>query len=468
MDKPWGGRFSENTDSFVEEFTESVSFDRELALHDVALSRAHAKALRDAGVISEEDLRKILQGLDVIESEIREGKFPWRREREGKFPWRRELEDVHMNIEKRLRELSGESGAKIHTGRSRNDQVATDEKLYIKEKTEEILDDLHRLRKTLLRLAEKTIDLIMPSYTHLQRAQPIRAGHYFLAFREVFLKDAERFSDLLRRTDDLPLGSGAVAGVDFPVDRFGVALDLGFSRLTRNSLYATAERDFIVEFLFICALTGLHLSRLAEDLILWSSEEFNFIDLPDRLCTGSSIMPQKKNPDLLELIRGKSGRLVGNLTTLMVVLKGLPTAYNRDLQEDKEPLFDSVKTLTGSLTAMRKVLEGLEFKEEVLAKFRGGFTLMTDVANYLVEKGIPFRKSHEIAGKITAYLIEKGKVPEDLTLKDLKNFSPAFEEDILGILSARQSADRKRSFGGTSYEDLVKRIEVAKREEGIS
>ena len=308
----------------------------------------------------------------------------------------------------------------------------------------------------------------MPSYTHLQRAQPIRASHYFLAFREMFLRDAERFSDLLRRVDELPLGSGAVAGVDFDLDRFYTARELGFSKIIRNSIQATSDRDFIAETLFACAQAGIHLSRLAEDLIIWASEEFGFAILPDRLCTGSSIMPQKKNPDVLELIRGKAGRLTGNLVSLLMVMKGLPSSYNRDLQEDKEPLFDSLKTLKGCIKGMTKVLEGLELNVSRVQEASGGFLLMTDVANYLVRKGIPFRKAHEIAGKITAYLLDKGKKLEDITLEELRMFSDSFEEDVLQKLTPDRSADKRRVFGGTAKEEILRRIEVAKREEGIS
>ena len=458
MDKPWGGRFSEETDSFVEEFTESVSFDRELALQDIALSRAHARSLKEAGVMSKEELEKVLKSLDEIEREIKE----------GRFNWRRDLEDVHMNIERRLTELAGPAGAKIHTARSRNDQIATDERLYLREKILSLLEELGGLRRTLVKRAEESLGLITPSYTHLQRAQPIRLAHYFLAFREMFLKDTDRLVDFLRRLDELPLGSGAVAGVDFAIDRFTVARELGFSRISRNSLQATSDRDFILEALFISAQIGLHLSRLAEDLILWSTEEFGFVSLPDSLCTGSSIMPQKKNPDLLELVRGKTGRLIGNLVSLMVVLKGLPTAYNRDLQEDKEPLFDSLRTLDGSLKALRKILDGLEFNEERLKASAGGFTLITDLANYLVRKGLPFRKAHEIAGKITAYLLEKGKKPEDLSLQELRTFSDLFDKEALELMSPERSADMRISFGGTAREEVIRRLDVAKREEGIS
>jgi len=457
MEKPWSGRFSEGTDEFVEEFTESVSFDRELALEDIRQDIAHVRTLWRAGVLSEEEAERIIEGLKEIEKDIRE----------GKFEWKRELEDVHMNIEAELIRRIGEVGGKLHTGRSRNDQVTTDERLYLKREIEEIVGLLKALRKTLVRLAEKSIDVVVPAYTHLQRAQPIRLAHYFLAFREMFLKDTERFMDCYRRVDGLSLGSGAVAGVDFPLDRHYTAELLGFNRLVRNSIYATADRDFLAEFLFVCALTGTHLSRLSEDLIIWSSEEFGYIDLPDKLCTGSSIMPQKKNPDVLELIRGKTGRLYGNLISLMTVLKGLPTAYNRDLQEDKEPLFDSVRTLKGSLIGMRKILEGLSIREQNMLRNAGGFVLATDLANYLVLKGVPFRKAHHVVGSVVSYCMEKGKKLEDITLEELKNFSELFEEDVFNLLSPEAVADRRKTYGGTSRERILEMLEVAKREEGL-
>ncbi|RLJ70901.1 argininosuccinate lyase [Hydrogenivirga caldilitoris] len=457
MEKPWSGRFSEETDEFVEEFTESVSFDRELALEDIRQDIAHVRTLQKAGILSEEETKKIIEGLKGIEKDIRE----------GKFEWKRELEDVHMNIEAELIKRVGDVGGKLHTGRSRNDQVATDERLFLKKETEEIINLLKELRKALVITARNSIDLILPAYTHLQRAQPIRLAHYFLAFREMFLKDTERFLDCYRRIDELPLGSGAVAGVDFPIDRHYTAELLGFNKIVRNSIYATADRDFIAEFLFVCALTGMHLSRLAEDLIIWSSEEFSYVDLPDKLCTGSSIMPQKKNPDVLELIRGKTGRLYGNLLSLLTVLKGIPTAYNRDLQEDKEPLFDSVKTLKGSLIGIRKVIEGLSFKEHKMYPNAGNFVLITDVANYLALKGIPFRKAHHIAGSIVAYLIEKGKRLEDITLEELRSFSELFEEDVFNLFKPENVADRRKTYGGTAREQITKLIEVALREEGL-
>ncbi len=457
MEKPWSGRFSEGTDEFVEEFTESVSYDRELALEDIEQNIAHVKTLLKAGVLKEEEAKELIKGLKEIKKDIEE----------GNFEWKRELEDVHMNIEAELTKRIGELGGKLHTGRSRNDQVTTDEKLFLKREAQEIVELLKSLRRVLVSLAQRSVDVILPAYTHLQRAQPIRFAHYFLAYREGFLKDTERFLDCYRRIDELTLGSGAVAGVDFPLDRFYTAQLLGFSRVARNSLYATSDRDFIAEFLFVCAITGMRLSRLAEDLIIWSSEEFSYVELPDKLCTGSSIMPQKKNPDVLELIRGKTGRLYGNLISLLTVLKGLPTAYNRDLQEDKEPLFDSVKTLKGSLVGMRKVLEGLQVRADRMLSNAGNFVLITDVANYLASKGVPFRKAHHIAGSIVSYLLEKGKRLEEMSLEEFKNFSDLFEEDIFEILTPEKVADRRKTYGGTSKEEVLRIIEVAKREEGM-
>ncbi len=457
MSKPWSGRFSEETDEFVEEFTESISFDKELAPEDIKQNIAHVKTLFKAGVITEEERDKLIEGLESIRKELKE----------GKVSWKRELEDVHMNIEALLTKKLGKVGGKLHTGRSRNDQVTTDERLFLKKEIREILNLLKRLRVSLIKLAESSLDILLPAYTHLQRAQPIRLSHYFLAYREMFLKDSERFSDAYRRFDELTLGSGAVAGVDFPLDRFFTASELGFNKLTRNSMYATADRDFIAEFLFCCATAGMHLSRLSEDLILWASEEFNYVELPDKLCTGSSIMPQKKNPDVLELIRGKTGRLYGNLINLLTLLKALPMAYNRDLQEDKEPAFDSLRTLKGSLVGMIKVLEGLEVKPQSMRKNAGNFVLITDVANYLAQKGMPFREAHEVAGKIVAYLIEKGKRLEDMSLEEFKAFSELFDEGVLELLKPEKIADRRKTFGGTSKDEVLRIIETAKREEGI-
>ncbi|NPA14294.1 MAG: argininosuccinate lyase [Aquificae bacterium] len=453
--KPWGGRFSESTDQFVEEFTESVSFDRELAQVDIQQSIAHTKTLLKAGVLTTEEAQKLIEGLNQILEEIKK----------GNFQWKRELEDVHMNIEKELTNRIGRVGGKLHTARSRNDQVATDERLYLKEQIEEILNLLKDLRRELTKKAQQTVDIIVSGYTHLQKAQPIRLAHWFLAYREMFVRDTQRFLDVYRRLDSCPLGSGALAGVDFPLDRFYTAENLNFARVSRNSMDATADRDFLLEFLNACNITMLHLSRLAEDLIIWASEEFGYVDLPDKLCTGSSIMPNKKNPDVLELIRGKTGRVLGDYVALSTVMKGLPMSYNRDLQEDKEPVFDAIRTLKGSLVGMKKIIEGLKPKKDRMEENAGNLTLATDLANYLVQKGVPFREAHHIVGSLVAYVVQKGKRMEELTLEELKQFSDLFEEDALELLKPHVVADRRITYGGTAKERIKEQIENALKED---
>jgi len=447
--KLWGGRFSESTDAFVEEFTESISFDKELALYDIKGSIAHAKMLGKQGIIPQEDTEKIIKGLQEIEQEIKE----------NKFVWKKEFEDVHMNIEKALTDKIGEAGGKLHTGRSRNDQVITAFRLYLKENTQDIINLLEDLQRKLLEKAKEYIDVVMPAYTHLQRAQPIRTAHYFIAYLEMFQRDKERFIDNLKRIDMLPLGSGAVAGVDFPIDRGYVAKELGFGQIMRNSIDATSSRDFALEFLSNCAICIANMSRFSEDMIIYSSSEFSFVELPDKLTTGSSIMPQKKNPDVLELIRGKTGRVYGNLISLLTVIKGLPLAYNRDLQEDKEPVFDSVKTIKGSIIGITKIVEGLKLNKEKTQLAAGGFALATDLANYLAEKGVPFRQAHHIVGSIVGYLVNQGRELESITLEELKQFSPLFEEDALKLLSSFVVADRRKSLGGTAKEQILSQIE---------
>ncbi|WP_457624787.1 argininosuccinate lyase [Persephonella sp.] len=447
-EKLWGGRFSESTDRFVEEFTESVSFDKELALYDIKGSIAHARMLGKQGIISQEDAEKIIKGLEEIRKEIEE----------GRFRWKKELEDVHMNIEKALTEKIGSAGGKLHTGRSRNDQVITAFRLYLKEQTEDIINLLILLKKALLEKAKETVDIVMPAYTHLQRAQPIRMAHYFLAYLEIYNRDEERFRDALKRIDQMPLGSGALAGVDFPVDRSMTAKELGFSDIMRNSLDATASRDAVIEFLSDAAICMSNLSRQSEDLIIWNSAEFSFVELPDKLTTGSSIMPQKKNPDVLELIRGKTGRVYGDLVALLTVVKGLPMAYNRDLQEDKEPVFDAVRTLKGSIIGMTKIIEGLKPKKDKMEKAAGGFSLTTDLANYLVRKGMPFRQAHHVVGQIVAYLTKQGRELESITLEELRKFSDLFEEDALKILDPYYVADARKSYGGTAKERVLEQI----------
>ncbi len=455
QNKPWGGRFSESTDQFVEEFTESVSFDRELAEVDIRQSLAHTETLKRAGVLSDEEAGAIKRGLLSILEDIKA----------GRFEWKRELEDVHMNIERELINRIGRVGGKLHTARSRNDQVATDFRLYLKEQIKEILELLKALRKALTQKATESVDIVVSGYTHLQKAQPIRLAHWFLAYREMFVRDTQRFADAYRRLDASPLGSGALAGVDFPLDRFFTAERLGFTRVLRNSLEATADRDFAVEFLNACNITMLHLSRLAEDLIIWASEEFGYVDLPDKLCTGSSIMPNKKNPDVLELIRGKAGRVLGDYVALSTVIKGLPMAYNRDLQEDKEPVFDAVRTLKGSLVGVRKIIKGLKPRKERMEENAGNLTLATDLANYLVQKGVPFREAHHIVGSLVGYVLERGKRMEELTLEELKKFSDLFGENALELLKPSVVADRRKTYGGTAKESILKQLENAKGED---
>ncbi|WP_456382683.1 argininosuccinate lyase [Persephonella sp.] len=446
--KLWGGRFSEGTDAFVEEFTESVSFDKELALYDIKGSIAHARMLGKQGIIPQEDAEKIIKGLEEIKREIEE----------GRFQWKKELEDVHMNIEKALTERIGEAGGRLHTGRSRNDQVITAFRLYLKEETQNIIQLLRELKKALLEKAKENVDIVMPAYTHLQRAQPVRLAHYFLAYLEAYNRDEERFSDTLKRIDQMPLGSGALAGVDFPIDREQTARELGFSEIMRNSMDATASRDVVIEFLSDAAICMSNLSRQSEDLIIWNSAEFSFVELPDKLTTGSSIMPQKKNPDVLELIRGKTGRVYGSLVALLTVVKGLPMAYNRDLQEDKEPVFDAVRTLKGSIIGMTKIIQGLKPRKDVMEKAAGGFALATDLANYLVRKGMPFRQAHHVVGQIVGYLTQQNRELESITLEELREFSDLFDEDALSILSPYHVADARNSYGGTAREQILKQI----------
>jgi len=456
--KLWGGRFKESTDKLVEKFTESVSFDKRLALVDIAGSIAHAEMLRKQGIISKEEAEKIIKGLEEIQKEVEE----------GKFQWKEELEDVHMNIEKRLTEKIGEAGGKLHTARSRNDQVATDTRLWVRKETNEILKLLKELRKSFVEQAEKHINVIMPGYTHLQIAQPVLYSHHMLAYYEMFKRDAERFKDTLKRVNVSPLGSAALAGTSYPIDREYTARLLGFDAVTRNSLDAVSDRDFVAETIFNCAMVMMHLSRLSEELILWSTEEFNFIELPDAFCTGSSIMPQKKNPDVSELTRGKTGRVYGDLIAILTILKGLPLAYNRDMQEDKEPLFDAVDTVKLSLKVNAKIVKNMKPKpERMREQARKGFSLATDVADYLAKKGIPFRKAHEIVGKLVNYCLENRKNLEELTLSELKQFSEAFEKDLLTLMNVESSVNSRNVIGGTATERVKEEIQRIKKEEGF-
>ncbi len=456
--KPWGGRFTEATASSAEIFSASIHFDMRLYRHDIAGSKAHAKMLAKVGLINGSELEQILVGLTEIEAEIES----------NTFVFRPELEDIHMNVEKALVEKVGQAGEKLHTARSRNDQVALDMRLYLREESLHVIGLLSDLQKGFVGMAREYLGLLMPGYTHLQRAQPVLLSHHLLAYFEMFKRDKQRLSDCLKRINVLPLGSGALAGTSLPIDRDFVAKELGFPEVSANSMDAVSDRDFIVEFLAACGLIQIHLSRFSEELVLWTCQEFNFVEIADRYCTGSSIMPQKKNPDMPELIRGKSGRVVGNLMTVLTVLKGLPMTYNRDLQEDKEPVFDTVDTVNQSLTVMAELLSGLSFNRETLEHAtETGFMTATDLAEYLVRKNIPFRQAHSIVGKAVAFCIENTKELTDLTLEELQVFSDVIAEDVFGVLGAEGSANSRNTSGGTGITQVEKALESAEAELGI-
>lgn len=436
-----GGRFAEDTDAFVEEFTASVQFDQRMAQQDIEGSRAHATMLAKQGIISEQDKSDILRGLDEISAEIAA----------GTFPWSVALEDVHMNIEARLTEKVGMAGKRLHTGRSRNDQVATDIRLYLRSAMDEISAEIDRLLEGLLGQAETYADAVMPGFTHLQTAQPVTVGHHLMAWFEMLLRDADRLRDCRRRMNVLPLGAAALAGTSYPIDRHFSADQLGFSAPAENSLDAVSDRDFAIEFCADAAILMMHLSRISEELVLWSSAQFNFIDLPDRFCTGSSIMPQKKNPDVPELIRGKSGRVYGHLFSLMTLMKSQPLAYNKDNQEDKEPLFDTVDTLLGSLRAFADMVPAIGFRRAVMreAALRG-FSTATDLADYLVKKGLPFRDAHEVVGQAVRLGLETNRDLAEMELAELRQFSDDIEQDVFGVLSLEGSVSSRNHFGGTA------------------
>ncbi len=453
--KPWGGRFKAETNKLVEEFGESVSFDKKLALYDIRGSIAHARMLGKVGILTQEETRLIIQGLEEIAREIRE----------GRFVWRKELEDVHMNIEAALREKIGPVAGKLHTARSRNDQVVTDVRLFLRDVADQVVERLRYLRKVLVKKARENMAVLMPGFTHLQHAQPVLFAHHLMAYYEMFRRDTQRFCAVRREINVCPLGSAALAGTPFPIDREMVAQELGFEAISRNSMDAVSDRDFILSFLSAAAITFVHLSRLMEEIILWMSPEFSFIDLPDELCTGSSIMPQKKNPDVAELIRGKTGRVFGNLLSLLTVLKGLPLTYNRDLQEDKEPLFDTCETLLSALSLSTLLIEGLQVKAERMRKAcEEGHLTATDLADYLVLKGIPFRDAHHLVGQIVAYCEEKGCKLWELSLEELRNFSPEIAEDVFEWLTLEGSVSRRKVKGGTAPERVQEALLEAEKE----
>ncbi|MEE8329875.1 MAG: argininosuccinate lyase [Thermodesulfovibrionia bacterium] len=454
MKKPWAGRFKEKTEKAVEVFTSSISFDKRLWEYDINGSIAHAKMLKKQKIISSKDAGAILQGLNNIKQEIES----------GRFNFTDNMEDVHMNIENALINKIGIPGQKLHTARSRNDQVALDLRLFIREEINKIKGLIRNFQTILVALAEKYIDVAMPGYTHLQRAQPVLLSHYFLAYFEMFERDIGRFEDCMQRVNILPLGSGALAGTSLPVDRKYVARLLKFPAISKNSLDAVSDRDFVVEFLSASSVLMVHLSRLSEELVLWSSEEFGFIELPDAYSTGSSIMPQKKNPDVPELVRGKAGRVFGHLLTLLVLLKGLPLAYNRDLQEDKEPLFDTIDTVKACLSVLTKMMPKIRFNKKTMEKAaEGGFSTATDLAEYLVKKGVPFRKAHGITGKIVKYCLEKKKNLGNLDLEEFKRFSEMIEKDVFNYLTIDASISKKGHYGGTAKKRVIGRIKQINR-----
>ncbi|MBL6716484.1 MAG: argininosuccinate lyase [Pseudomonadales bacterium] len=439
--KLWGGRFTEATDAFVERFTASIGFDQRLARHDIAGSRAHATMLAEQGVLTAEERDAILAGLGEIEAAIEA----------GSFPWSVELEDVHMNIEARLTERIGAAGKKLHTGRSRNDQVATDIRLWLRDAIGALDAELVRLCEGLLAQAEANADTIMPGFTHLQTAQPVTLGHHFLAWFEMLLRDRSRLQDCRKRLNASPLGAAALAGTTFPINRARTAALLGFDRVAENSLDAVSDRDFALEFSAWASITMVHLSRFSEELILWASAQFGFVDLPDRFCTGSSIMPQKKNPDVPELVRGKSGRVVGHLTALLLLMKGQPLAYNKDNQEDKEPLFDTVDTLSDCLRAFADMIPALVPRQEALRKAAiSGFATATDLADYLVRAGLPFRDAHEVVGRAVAHAVAAQCDLAELSLETLQSFSERIKADVFDVLTVEGSVAARDHFGGTA------------------
>jgi argininosuccinate lyase len=452
-DKTWGGRFTEKTDRRVEAFTASIDFDKRLYSYDIDGSIAHCRMLAKTGIITEDEAASLVEGLGKIKRELDRGTFQFDAGQE----------DIHMHIETRLVEEVGKVALKLHTARSRNDQVALDVRMFLRDETVRIIDQLINLRKVLVDLAEQTIDIVMPGYTHLQRAQPVLFAHHLMAYYEMFTRDTERMRDGLKRTDVMPLGTAALAGTTYPIDREVTAELLNFPKISSNSLDAVSDRDFSLEFLSAASICMVHLSRLSEEVILWSTAEFGFIELPDAFTTGSSIMPQKKNPDVAELVRGKSGRVFGSLMALLTIMKGLPLAYNRDLQEDKELLFGSVDTLQACLDIYTMMLPKVKVNREVMRTATlTGFINATDFADYLVGKGLPFRTAHHCVGQAVGYALAHKKELHDLSMDELKSFSTLIQEDVFEVLSTEAMIDRRRSAGGTATENVRAAIAAAR------
>lgn len=449
----WGGRFSEATDAFVARFTASVNFDQRLARHDIQGSLAHATMLAKVGVLTVDELHSIQAGLTEILTEIED----------GNFEWSVALEDVHMNVEAALTANIGITGKKLHTGRSRNDQVATDIRLWLRDEIDAISPELVRLQQGILDLAEREADTIMPGFTHLQTAQPVTFGHHLMAWFEMLVRDHSRLQDCRKRLNQSPLGAAALAGTTYPIDRNMTAELLGFDAPTRNSLDSVSDRDFAIEFCAFASILLTHLSRASEELILWTSVQFNFIEMPDRFCTGSSIMPQKKNPDVPELVRGKTGRVNGHLIALLTLMKSQPLAYNKDNQEDKEPLFDAVDTVKDCLRAFADMIPAIQSKPVNMAEAaRRGFSTATDLADYLVRKGIPFRDSHEIVGKSVAYGLAENKDLSEMTLAELQQFSDIIEDDVFKVLTLEGSVSARNHIGGTAPKQVRAAVQAAR------
>jgi argininosuccinate lyase len=457
-EKLWGGRFEGATAASVEAFTASIQYDSRLYHYDIEGSKAHATMLAANGLLSKDELTSITDGLTAIEAEIES----------GHFSFKSELEDIHMNIEKALIDSIGPAGAKLHSARSRNDQIALDFRMYLRDECDRFVELLDDVRRAFVTLARKYMGRVMPGYTHLQRAQPVLISHHMMAYFEMFGRDRERIIDCRKRINISPLGAAAMAGTGLPIDREMVAELLGFDGVTANSMDSSGDRDFAIEFTSCCTLIQLHLSRLSEELVLWSSQEFSFVQISDKFCTGSSIMPQKKNPDIPELIRGKSGRVVGSLMALITLVKGLPLTYNRDLQEDKEPVFDAVDTVSASMAIMAEMLSNLDFNTERMEDAtKTGFITATDLADYLVLHNVPFREAHGIVGKAVATCIERGCELTDLTLAEIKEFSDVIDKDVFEVLSVEGSVNSRISTGGTATQRVEEAVHAAEIQMGI-
>ena len=453
--KTWGGRFKEQTDEALERFNASIAFDRRLYAQDIEGSKAHCRMLAKQGIITKAEASKILQALAEIRKELDKGVFD------------ETCEDIHTLVEKALVDRVGPIGEKLHTGRSRNDQVALDVRLYVREAIGRVDGFIREMQRALIFLAEKNSGVIMPGYTHLQRAQPVLLSHHLLAYYEMLKRDRQRFGESLKRVNVLPLGSAALAGSTFDLDREMVARELGFDAISENSMDAVSDRDFVLEFLFASSVLMMHLSRLSEELVIWSTKEFDFVFLPDAFCTGSSIMPQKKNPDLMELVRAKTGRVYGHLTALLTTMKGLPLTYNKDMQEDKEPLFDAVDTVEQSLVVVTRLLREISFnKERMRETVDEGYLVATDLADYLVRKGVTFRQAHEIVGKMVLHALDHKKELRHLTLKEMKAFSGQIEKDVYGWLDPLACIDRRNLPGGTGSASVKRALSKARKEIG--